>query len=157
MLTSFWLQLLIYQHTKKKVKCKVIGKTKIIIWNQILQIGLPVLFWKDLSLSLADVGLFFSSILFLFRCHSLSALRMLPSIHCVNVIQFREMFAAAAKSHCYTLRHHIWEKPPNRFYNRSVQHKSCLVLIPRSSCSWDVFYNPWTCVVWERRWTHKNT
>lgn len=60
---------------------------------------------------------------------------MWPTMYCENVIQFREMFAAAAKSHCYTLRHAIWKKPPNSLYNHSVQDKSCLVLIPRSSCS----------------------
>lgn len=95
---------------------------------------LPVLLWNELSLLPSDMCFFFSILSFI-HCHNLSRMRMLPSIHCVNIIQFREMFAAAAKSHCYTLRHPIWEKPPNRLYNHSVQDKSCLVLIPRSSCS----------------------
>lgn len=69
------------------------------------------------------------------HCHSLSRMRMWPTMYCENVIQFREMFAAAAKSHCYTLRHAIWKKPPNSLYNHSVQDKSCLFLIPRSSCN----------------------
>lgn len=75
------------------------------------------------------------SFLSFIHCHSLSRMRMLPTIHCVNVIHFREMFAAAAKSLCYTSRHPICKKPPNRLYNHSAQDKSCLVLILRSSCS----------------------
>lgn len=90
-----------------------------------------ILKWT-VTLALRDVFLSFLSFI---HFHSLSRMRMLPTIHCVNVIQFREMFAAAAKSHCYTLRHPIWKKPPSRLYNHSVQDKSCLVLILRRSCS----------------------
>lgn len=62
-------------------------------------------------------------------------MRTSSTIHCADVIQFRGMFAAAAKSHCYTLRRPIREKPPDRLlYNHSVQNKSCLVLIPGSRC-----------------------
>lgn len=81
--------------------------------------------------ALRDVLFFFAFI----QYHTLSGMRMFPTIHCLNVIQFREMFAAAAKSHCYTLRHPIWKKPPKRLYNHSERDKSCLVLILRSSCS----------------------
>lgn len=69
------------------------------------------------------------------RFHGLSRIIMLPTIHCATVIQFREMLAAAAKRHCYTLRRPIWKKPPNRLHNHRAPDKSCLVLIFRSSCS----------------------
>ena len=114
-------------------------------------------------LPLRDALFFFFPIISFIHCHSLSRMRILPAIHCVNVIQFGEMCAAAAKSHCYTLRQPIWKKPQKRLYNHSVQDKSCLVLILRSSYSRNtttmhfIADEPVTC---GRegclRWTHRN-
>lgn len=45
--------------------------------------------------------------------HSLRRMRLSPSIHCVTVIQFRDVFATGASwNHCYTLRLEKASKPP---------------------------------------------
>lgn len=75
--------------------------------------------------------------------HSLSRMRMSPTIHCANVIQFRDvLFAAAAKSHCYTLRQPIWEKKAHQKKKKNAfTVAACRIshvwvfLILRRSCS----------------------
>lgn len=70
--------------------------------------------------------------------HSLSRMRMSPTIRCVNVIQFREYVCSCGQeSLLYTETTYLGKKgnpkkekrKKERLYNRSVQDKSCLVFL----------------------------